>query len=172
MKNKKTSFLVTGALIAAIYAAATYIAAALGIAYGGIQFRFSEALTVLPVFTPAAIPGLIVGCFLGNLTSPYGMLDIAIGTLATALAAICSYYTRKLTVKGLPLLSLAFPVIFNALLVGAEVAFFLPEGISLAGYALSAAQVGLGELAVCYGLGLPLFLFSRGNRSRLFQSSR
>lgn len=167
-KNKNTAFLVTGGLIAAIYTVATYISAAMGLAYMGIQFRLSEALNILSVFTPAAIPGLIVGCFLGNLGSPFGMIDIFLGTLATVLASLCSYYTRKLTVKGLPLLSLAFPVIFNAIIVGAEVAFFLPEGISVLGFAISAAQVGAGELAVCYGLGIPLFFVFKKYKNKLF----
>ena len=130
-KNKNTTFLVTGGLIAALYTVATYISASMGLAYGGIQFRISEALNILPVFTPAAIPGLIVGCLLGNLGSPFGIIDILLGTLATALSAICAYYTRKITCFSLPLLSLFFPVLFNAVIIGAEVAFFLPEGISL-----------------------------------------
>ncbi|MEE1026034.1 MAG: QueT transporter family protein, partial [Acutalibacteraceae bacterium] len=78
--NSKTKFLVLGGLIAAFYAVATYISAAMGLAYGGIQFRISEALTILPVFTPAAIPGLIIGCFIGNLGSPFGMVDVLLGT--------------------------------------------------------------------------------------------
>ena len=71
MNKKKTVFVVESAVIAAIYAGLTYLAGILGVAYGGIQFRFSEALTILAVFSPAAIPGLTVGCFLGNITSPY-----------------------------------------------------------------------------------------------------
>ncbi len=169
MKNKKsTSFLVTGGLIAALYTIATYISAAMGLAYGGIQFRISEALNILPVFTPAAIPGLIVGCFLGNLGSPFGMLDILLGTLATALSALCGYYTRKITIFNIPVLSLFFPVLFNAVIIGAEVAFFLPEGISLLGYLISAGQVALGELVVCYGLGIPLFLILKKKNNNLF----
>ena len=169
MKNKKNaSFLVTGGLIAALYTIATYISAAMGLAYGGIQFRISEALNILPVFTPAAIPGLIVGCFLGNLGSPFGMLDILLGTLATALSALCGYYTRKFTVFDLPVLSLFFPVLFNAVIIGAEVAFFLPEGISLLGYLISAGQVALGELVICYGLGIPLFLVLKKKNNNLF----
>ena len=155
--KQKTNYLVTGGLIAALYTVATYISAAMGIAYGGIQFRFSEALTILPAFTPAAIPGLIIGCFLGNLGSPFGIVDVLLGTLATALAAIFSYLTRKITFKGLPLVSMFFPVLFNALIVGTEVAWFLPEGISIVGFLICAAEVAAGELAVCYGLGIPLF---------------
>lgn len=156
--KQKTKFLIAGGLIAALYAVATYISAAIGLAYGGIQFRFSEALTVLPVFTPAAIPGLIIGCFIGNLGSPFGMLDVLLGTFATALAAACSFYTRKITFMRLPLISMFFPVLFNTIIVGAEIAYFLPEGFSALGFLVSSAEIATGELAVCYGLGIPLFL--------------
>lgn len=169
MKSKKTTkFLVMGGLIAALYAVATYLSASLGLAYGGIQLRFSEALTLLPAFTPAAIPGLIIGCFLGNITSPFGMVDVVLGTFATAFAAVCSYQTRKITFKGIPLLSLIFPVIFNAVIVGTEVAWFLPEGFSAWGFLISALQVGAGELIVCYGLGIPLCLALNKYKSKLF----
>ena len=68
--SKKVRFLALGAVIAALYAVLTYVAAAVNLAYGPVQFRFSEALTVLPVFTPAAIPGLTLGCVIANLGSP------------------------------------------------------------------------------------------------------
>ena len=70
--SKKVRFLALGAVIAALYAVLTYVAAAVNLAYGPVQFRFSEALTVLPVFTPAAIPGLTLGCVIANLGSPLG----------------------------------------------------------------------------------------------------
>ena len=165
--KQKTKYLVTGGLIAALYAVATYLSAAMGIAYGGIQFRFSEALTILPLFTPAAIPGLIIGCFIGNLGSPFGLVDVLLGTFATAFAALCSYHTRKITFKGLPLIAMFFPVLFNALIVGTEVAWFLPEGFSAIGFLISAAQVALGELAVCYGLGIPLFCLLKKSKITL-----
>lgn len=167
--KQKTNFLVTGGLIAALYAVATYFSAALGLAYGGIQFRFSEALTILPVFTPAAIPGLIIGCFIGNLGSPFGMVDILLGTFATAFAAVCSYHTRKITFKGLPLVSMFFPVLFNAIIVGTEVAWFLPEGFSAIGFLISAVEVAAGELIVCYGLGIPLFYLLKKSNISLFR---
>ncbi len=175
MNHKKTLFLVQGAVIAAMYAALTYAAGLAGLAYGNVQFRFSEALTVLAAFTPAAIPGLTVGCLLGNLGSPYGAVDIVCGTLATLLAALCAYGTRKLRVKGIPLVSLFFPVLFNAVIVGAEVVIVLPEGISLQNltlpaFLLSALWVGLGELIVCYAGGIPLALaMDRTKLSKLLQ---
>ena len=67
--------------------ALTYLAMALNLAYGSIQFRFSEALTILPIFTPAAVPGLAIGCLIGNLASPYP-LDLVFGTAASLIAAL------------------------------------------------------------------------------------
>ena len=157
MNNKKTMFIVKSAIIAAIYAGLTYFAAILNVAYGGIQFRFSEALTILAVFSPAAIPGLTIGCFLGNITSPYGIVDIICGTLATLIAAILSYWTRNVKFKDLPLLSAIFPVITNAVIIGLEITLFMPEGFKFEAFLFSAAQVGFGELVICYGLGIPLY---------------
>ncbi|MEG0545981.1 MAG: QueT transporter family protein [Oscillospiraceae bacterium] len=156
MNRKKINFLVTGAVIAALYAALTYAASAFGLAYGSIQFRFSEALTILPIFTPAAIPGLAIGCFLGNLASPFGMLDIVLGTLATLIAAVLTYFTRKIKFKNIPFLAPIFPVITNAIIIGLEISFFMPEGFTFAGFFISAMQVAIGEMVVCYALGLPL----------------
>lgn len=158
MKHRKTKtrFLAQAGLIAAIYAVTTYLCALWGIAYGQVQFRLSEALTILPLFTPAAIPGLTIGCFLANLSSPFGMVDVLCGTAATLLAAIAVRMTRQVRFKNIPWLAPLFPVLANAIIVGLEISFFLPEGLSWAGFAAAAASVGLGELVVCYGLGLPL----------------
>ena len=81
MKNKKLSvrFLTESAVIAALYAAATYLSAAFSLAYGPVQFRLSEALTVLSTLTPAAIPGLTIGCIIGNISSPMGIWDVLFG---------------------------------------------------------------------------------------------
>ncbi len=158
MNNKKIMYLVQGAMIAAGYAAATYVSALLGIAHGPIQFRFSEALTVLSVFSPAAVPGLTIGCILGNISSPFGIWDIVFGSLATLLAAISGRMLRKVTVKGLPLLSIIMPVIFNALIVGAEITFLMPtDEASFSAFAVAALEVGAGELAVCLAGGIPVF---------------
>lgn len=157
MKNSKIIYLVHGALIAASYAALTYLASVFGVAYGSIQFRFSEALTILPVLTPAAIPGLTIGCLIANIASPYPA-DMLFGTLATLIAAIATRALRKITVKGIPVLSPLAPVVFNALIIGAEISLFLPEGITFAAFLYSALTVGAGELAVCYVLGIPLLL--------------
>ncbi len=165
MKNisKNTVFIVQSGLIAALYAALTYLSQIFGLSYNAIQFRFSEALTILPVFTPAAIPGLAIGCFFGNLGSPFGIVDVICGTIATLLAAICSRKLRNVKIKSFPVLAPLMPVIFNALIIGAEIAYFMPKGTRWVGFLVSALQVGLGELVVCYVLGYLLF--------KAFQSS-
>ena len=158
MNNKKIMNLVLGAMIAAIYAAATYLSSVFGIAYGPIQFRLSEALTVLSVFTPAAIPGLTIGCIIGNLASPFGIWDIVFGSLATLFAAVTARALRNVKVKNLPLLSIIMPVIFNAIIVGAEIVLLMPAGeASFSAFAVAALEVGAGELAVCLVGGIPLY---------------
>lgn len=153
--KKQTMFVVKAAVIAALYAGLTYALAP--ISYGPIQFRVSEALSVLCVFTPAAIPGLTIGCLISNLGSPYGVIDIVVGTLATLFSVICGYYARKVTLKSLPLLSLLFPCIFNGIMVGAEIAYTMPEGFKWGGFLIAGLEVAAGELVVCYGLGIPFF---------------
>ena len=168
MNNKKILNLVHGALIAAVYAAATYLSAGLGIAYGPIQFRFSEALTVLSLFTPAAVPGLTIGCIIGNLSSPFGMWDIVFGSLATLLAALLARKLRNAKIKGLPLLSIVMPVIFNALIVGAEITLLLPtDEANLTAFTVAALEVGAGELAVCLAGGIPLYYALK--KTRIFK---
>lgn len=166
--NKKIINLVHGAMIAAIYAAATYFSSVFGIAYGPVQFRFSEALTVLSVLTPAAIPGLTVGCIIGNLASPFGIWDIVFGSLATLLAAITARALRNVRIKNLPLLSVIMPVIFNAIIVGAEIVFLLPgSDASLSAFAVTALEVGAGELVVCLVGGIPLYYGL--NKTKIFK---
>ena len=161
-KTKRARALAISAVIAAMYAVLTYVAAAMNLAFGPVQFRFSEALTVLPVFTPAAIPGLAIGCLISNLASPLGIVDWIFGTTATLCAAVCTYGLRNVCVKKVPLLAPLPPVVFNALLVGFEIACLSEGGtfslanLSFAGFLYGALSVGIGELVVCYVLGLPL----------------
>lgn len=170
-KNKKITLYITqAAIIASLYAGLTYFASVFGIAYGNIQFRFSEALTVLACFTPAAIPGLTIGCFIGNLGSPFGIMDIILGTLATFLAAYFTYAVRKVGTKLNYIFAPLFSTLFNAVIIGLEIAVFLPEGLTWAGFAISAFQVGIGELAVCCVLGIPLrmLLSKSGTAKKIF----
>ena len=154
--KKGTAYTVQAALIAALYAALTYAVAPLS--FGATQFRISEALTILPVFTPAAIPGLAIGCVIANIGSPYGPIDIVLGTVATVLAALMTRLTRKIRVKNIPLLSLIFPTVFNGIIIGGEIMMFTPGQAGIVGFLTSASGVALGELVVCYTLGILLFL--------------
>lgn len=169
-QSLKVRRLVEAAMIAAIYTVLTYAAATLNLAYQGVQFRFSEALTILPVFTPSAIPGLAIGCFLSNLGSPMGIIDWVSGTSATLLAAVLTRLLRNLTIKGLPVLAPLPPVFTNAVIVGCVIAVTDPAGFSIPLFAAMALSVGLGELAVCYGLGLPLIVVLKktGAAKRIF----
>ena len=165
--SKQVRNLAQGAVIAALYAVLTYVAAAANLAYGPVQFRFSEALTVLPVFTPTAIPGLTLGCLLSNLASPLGMVDWVFGTAATLLAAIGTRAAAKVEWNGIPVLAPLPPVLANTVIVGLEVACLSDAGafawsnFSWAAFGAGALSVGLGEFAVCYVLGLPLLLALR-----------
>ena len=172
MKQSNVLFLAQSAVIAALYALLTYAAAAAGLAYGPVQFRFSEVLTILPVFTPAAIPGLAVGCLLANIASSFAVADMIFGTLATLLAAVISYLARNIRIRGIPLLSALAPVVLNTVIVGLEIAwFFLPEGFTAMGFLLSGLEVGAGELVICVGLGIPfaMLLEKTGAAKRIFR---
>ena len=154
--KKGTAYTVQAALIAAIYAALTYAVAPLS--FGATQFRISEALTVLPVFTPAAIPGLAIGCIFANIGSPYGPIDILLGTVATVLAALATRLTRNIKIKNIPLLSFIFPTVFNGIIIGAEIMMFTPGQAGIVGFFNSASGVALGEIVVCYTLGFLLYI--------------
>ena len=141
-------------VIAAVYAALTLI---LPIpSYLGVQFRVAEAMTVLPFLCPAAIPGLTVGCFLANLLGSPMPVDWICGTAATLLAALWTARLKNRFLTPLP------PVLCNAVIVGAEIAWFFPtEGMTFwAACGFNALTVGLGELAVCCLLGLPLLAWA------------
>lgn len=154
MKKNKTAGLTQAAVIAAMYAALTLCLQP--ISFGGGQLRISEALTLLPVLTPAAVPALAVGCLISNLASPFGIIDIVFGTAATLIAAILSRLTRNVRIKNLPVMSAVFPVIFNGISVGASIAVMNDGGFTLGVFAVNALTVALGEAVVCFALGLPL----------------
>lgn len=99
MKNKKVSFIVTSAVVAALYVVLTYLAAAFGLASNVIQVRFSEALTILPIFTPAAIPGLFVGCIVANALTGAVIFDVIFGSIATLIGAIGAWMIGKYAMK-------------------------------------------------------------------------
>ena len=159
--RKSTLYLVQAALIAAAYAALFYAQNLLlpGTTSAAVQFRVSEVLNVLACFTPAAIPGLTLGCVLSNLANiSAGLpLDMIFGSAATLAATSAMYLTRKLCFKKLPLLSAAMPAIFNGFIIGWEIeTFFISGSFHISSFLLCAAQVAAGELAVMYILGMPL----------------
>ena len=137
--------LVSGAAMAAVYVVLTVLAASVNLASGAIQVRFSEALTVLPFFTPTAVPGLAVGCLLSNILTGCALPDIIFGTLATLLGALG---TRML--KGHRFLCTLPPVIANTLIVPFVLtyAYHIPGGIP---YLM--LTVGIGEVIACMILG-------------------
>ena len=165
--SRKTAYLTKAAVIAALYAALTYASAALNLAYGAVQFRISEALTILPIFTPAAIPGLVVGCIVSNITSTINPIDMVVGSLATLLAALLTRKLRHITVKKLPFFSLLAPVLMNAVFVGAEIAWFETNGDRAAfpaAFWVGFAGVFIGEAAVCFLLGSGLYFLIRKDK--------
>ena len=146
MKNKSVVFLVQAAAVAAIYVVLTLIFAPFS--YGEIQVRISEALTILPYFTPAAVPGLFVGCLLANILGGCILPDIIFGSLATLLGAIGSYLLRRSKyLVPLP------PVVANVLIIPFVLRF--GYGIALP-IPLMMLTVGIGEVISCYVLGLIL----------------
>ncbi len=150
--------LVTASVIGALYAALTLVNP---LAYGPIQFRFSEVLCILPFFFPASAFGLTVGCVVANLIGPYGPMDIIFGSLATLLAGLCTaavgIRARKSekTGWGACIAACLMPVVFNAPIVGAVIAYASTEFAFWKGFIIYGAQVGLGEAAVMLILGLP-----------------
>ena len=163
--NKKVRNLVYGALIAALYVTLTYMQNFLlpNSTSFAIQFRASEALCVLALFTPAAIPGLTAGCLLFNISSGALPLDFVIGSAASFLAAGGMYLTRKVTVRSYPLLAMLMPAICNGILVGWELDYIMGGG-----FWLNAFYVAVGELAVLLTLGTALYYALKKSESRLF----
>jgi len=153
VKNRFTVLqLALAGLTGALYAVLSYFSNIFGLTFGPVQCRLSEALTVLPFLCPPAAWGLFAGCVVTNILSPYGVLDVAFGSLATLLAGSLTAKCKTKWLAPLP------PVLCNAVIVGAVIAYqtagfsnaFLPS------FLYNMATVGAGELAVCYGLGLPL----------------
>ncbi len=174
MNKGRTLFIAQTAMIAAVYAAATLATLLLlqGFAWGPVQFRISEAVCVLAVLTPAAVPGLTVGCVIANLialavngTGALGLLDVVFGSLATLLGALWCW-----TMRDRPKVALLGPVVANALIVPAYLPLILQgfgfytipftsislDGLYLPMYLFGVVSTGLGEALVMYVLGLPL----------------
>jgi uncharacterized membrane protein len=160
MKNQKSYFITQAAAIAAIYVVLTIAIDAFGLANGAIQVRISEALTVLPFFTPAAIPGLFIGCLLSNFLTGAAIWDVIFGSLATLLGAIGTYFLRKWKwCAPLP------PIFANVLIIPFVLyyAYSLPGGIPF--FMLT---IGIGEVLSCGVLGMLLLFLLQKYRHILF----
>lgn len=167
MKNPR--FIAHAAIIAALYTVLTYAQYLLWpeSTSMAIQVRISEALCVLAFFTPAAIPGLTLGCLLFNLTYAGTLpLDWLVGTLATLLAAGGMWLTRRITVKGYPIAGMLLPALTNAILVGWELTYYIGE----ASFWYNAAFVALGELIALLIPGTVVFyaIRRRGMDKKIF----
>ncbi|PTM59741.1 QueT transporter family protein [Desmospora activa] len=151
-----TRHLTAIAMIAALYAVLTMALAPLS--YGPVQLRISEILTVLPYFTPLAIPGLFIGAAIANLLSPVGFYDVIFGSLASLIAAWLTARMPRPWLAPLP------PVLVNAVIIG--ILLGTVSGLPVTVFA-AMLYVGLGQLLVCYGLGLPFLYLLRRFRDHI-----
>lgn len=161
MKNKKAYFITQAAVIAAIYVVLTLAVNAFDLANGAIQVRISEALTILPFFTPAAIPGLFVGCLLSNFLTGAPIWDVIFGSLPTLLGAAGTYMLRRQKwLAPVP------PIIANILIIPPVLhfAYGLPGGIPF--FMLT---IGIGEIISCGILGMLLLFLLQKYRHIIFQ---
>lgn len=145
---KKTRSLTQSALIAALYVALTYLSAAFGLASGVIQLRISEALTVLPMFSFSAVPGLFAGCVVANLLTGAAMWDVVLGSLATLLGALGTYYFGKNK-----FLAPIFPILSNTIII--PLVLKAVYGVS-DGLWFLVLTVFIGELISCGVFGIIL----------------
>lgn len=160
------------AMIAAIYAGLCFVPGLSTLAFGQIQVRIAEALTLLPLIYKPSIYGVTLGCFLANLIglatglNPTGVIDLFVGTAATFLAANCTYLLRNKRIFNIPVLACFMPVIFNFFFVGLELALiYMPNNIFL-GTLINGTYVAIGELiAVIIGY----FLIKALSRHHFFK---
>ncbi|MDK2905937.1 MAG: hypothetical protein PWP16_1459 [Eubacteriaceae bacterium] len=164
MKKLNVLFVTQAGIIAALYVILTFLSSMMGLASGEIQLRLSEMLCILPAFTPAAIPGLFLGCFLSNLLTGCTLIDVIFGSLATLLAAIVVYQLRH---HRNPLLLTAPPVIANMLVVPfiLKYSYGVPLPIPVMMF-----TVGIGEVISCMVLGSVLY-FALDKRRLLFHQN-
>ena len=149
MKRKNVKTITNAAIIASLYVVLTFIANSMGLASGAIQIRISEALTILPVFTPAAIPGLFIGCLISNIIAGGVIWDVIFGSIATLLGALGTYSLRKYKwLAPLP------PIIANALIVPFVLIYAYGAAEALP-YLI--VTVGIGEVISAGILGILLY---------------
>ena len=161
MKNKSILFMTQSAMIAAIYVVLTIVFAPFG--FGEVQVRIAEALTILPYFTPAAIPGLFIGCLIGNVIGGAILPDIIFGSLATLLGACFTYLLRKKSKYLAPLP----PIIANMLIIPFVLRYAYGVPLPVPFMMLT---VGIGEIISCGGLGMILLTGLRKHHHNFFTS--
>jgi uncharacterized membrane protein len=168
MNRKHLRNLTIAAMVAALYVLFTWLAAILGLSSQPIQLRFSEALCILPYFTPAAIPGLFIGCLLANLLVNATIWDIVFGGLATLIGALGTYALRRFKwLTPLP------PILANSIIIPFVIAYstLAPEAITLPLLLGYAATVGIGEILSCGVLGILLMQTLQKYKKQLFNLS-
>ncbi len=163
-KKSKTYRITYMAIISAMYTVLSLIVSP--IAFGPIQFRISEVLTLLALVGSDEIYAITLGCFLTNLLgvafsiNSAGVLDIVFGTLATFIAGKLTYKFRNVRIKGWPVLSALMPVVINGIIIGLELAVTLNDGASfVAIWLIYGLEVAIGELGACVILGVPIWHF-------------
>ena len=159
MRNKKVLFVTRSAMIAAIYVVLNVVFAAFGTK--AIQVRLAEALTILPIFTGAAVPGLFVGCLLSNLLVGGIMPDVIFGSLATLIGAVGTYKFRKVH----PLFGTLPPILSNAIIIPFVLRYGYGEPLPIPYMMLT---VGIGEIISCGILGMLLYMILKPVASRIF----
>lgn len=162
MRDKKVLFMAQAAMIAALYVALTYVFAP--ISFSEVQVRIAEALTILPVFTPAAIPGLFIGCLLGNIMGGALVPDILLGSLATLIGA---FFTWKLR-KANPFLAPVPPIVANTLIVPFVLKYAYGVDLPIPFMMLT---VGAGEVLSCGVLGILLYFALKKNSEKIFRTA-
>lgn len=161
MRSRRVKFITQAAMIGAIYVVLTMFISAFNLASGAIQIRISEALTVLPAFTPAAIPGLFIGCLISNLLSGGMLLDVIFGSLATLIGTCGSYLLRKWK-WAVPIP----PILSNVLIVPFVLAYVyrIPGGVP---YFM--VTVGIGQIISCGVLGMIVYRIVARYRNVIFK---
>lgn len=161
MRRKRTLFVTQAAMIAALYVVLNMIANAFGLANYAIQIRFSEGLTILPYFTPAAIPGLFAGCLISNILTGAMPLDVIFGSLATLIGALGTYFLRKWKwLAPLP------PIVANIIIVPLVLSYVYHAEGTLPYFMVT---VGIGEIISCGVIGMSLLFSLEKYKKELFK---
>ena len=161
MKKSKALPITQAALIAALYVALNLVTSSFGLANGVIQLRLSEALTILPYFTPAAIPGLFIGCILANLIGNCALWDIIFGSIATLIGAIFTHLFRKHKfLAPIP------PIVANTAIIPFVIAYVYGSEYSIP---FTMLTVGISEILSCGVLGMLLLAALNKHKERIFR---